>query len=176
MNPPVSVEGVYLKNNNNKFTIFFKEEVTKSEKELNEMYNKEELISWILKHGKEIKFAQKINDHKLEISNIKVMNILGGSKLGSKSNKFTIYSLILNYNYSFVDGQSSNYIGTLTLTENKKPHPPFKNVKIICTYSKKVFTLSISYTDDDNTTNNMKKVQLAHSIRNMIIPFKKAIC
>ena len=62
------------------------------------------------------------------------------------------------------------------MTENNKEHPPIDNVIIKCTYSNKNISFSMSYFDNDETTNNMKKVQLAHSIRNMIVPFKESIC
>lgn len=177
MNPPPHVNGVYLKNDKNNFTIYFKDGVSKSEKELNQFFNKEELLTWILNQGKELKFSQDINNHSLDITSIKVLNILGASsKLGEKSKKFNICSLKFNYQYSFLNNESAIYKGKLIMTENNKEHPPIDNVIIKCTYSNKNISFSMSYFDNDETTNNMKKVQLAHSIRNMIVPFKESIC
>jgi hypothetical protein len=90
---------------------------------------------------------------------------------------FLLFFSLFNYKHNFKkDLSTSIYEGTLILKENDEFHPPINDVIFKCSYKNNIISLSLSYIDDDKTTTDFKKNQIAHCIRNCFIPFKLEIC
>ena len=182
MDPPEQVQNVFLINTNNDFTIYFKtflNNTTNIEKEL----SKDTFLAYFLNYCKNIKYSLDTSNKILNITGIKVLNIVNNSSL-AKKNKLSneSISLLVNYVSSYSEIAKNLIIkGAIQVEKGDSLMCAIHNLVIDISIDedklqkKKRLKFKLTYTNLAEDINAFYKKNIAHYIRTLIIPFKLSL-
>ena len=183
MDPPVQIQDVFLTYKNNDFTIYFKtflNNTTNVEKEL----SSDTFLAYLLNYSNNIKYSLDTSTKILNITDIKVLNIVNSSSL-SKKNKDTkneTISLFMNYQSTCSESAKNLMIESdLQVIKGDTLMCTINNLVVMIGITEDKFqkknklTFKLTYTNSAEDINAFHKKNIAHSIRKLIIPFKLSI-
>jgi hypothetical protein len=182
MNPPEQLQNVFLQHNTNDCIISFKTFLNKTTSVENEL-STDNFLGYVLNYSNDVKYALNTSNKTLNITGLKVLNILNSSSLSKGRNSSTEnISLLMNYNTTYSKTENKLTInGTLKVMKESKLMCSIKNLVIVVEIledkfqPKKSLKFILKYTNSAPDVNAFQKKNIAHSIRKILIPFKLAI-
>lgn len=184
MEPPLEVEKVFLKSSNNKYQILFKT-CLKDPKSMECELSKDSFLGYMIQHSTKVKHTLDTKTKVLRIYDIKVLNIIKSSTLTSKVCNHDKIEINLNYNSIYSEDENGKHVkisGDTNIFKNNELLCNIPEMKISCTICNgsfgnkdKYFEFNLSYTNSATDINDFQKKNIAHSFRNLFVPFKLAI-
>ena len=182
MDPPVQIQDVFLTNKNNDFIIYFKTFLNNTTNVENEI-SKDTFLEYMLHYSNNIKYSVDTYNKILNITDIKILNIVNKSALSNKNKSPNeSISLLMNYDSTYSESAKNLIIeSALQVKNGDKFMCAINNLVIVIEITedklqkKKKLTFKLTYTNLAEDINAFNKKNIAHSIRKLIIPFKLAI-
>lgn len=172
MNPPPHVESVYLKKNGtNNFEIYFSTSV-KDAKKINSYLKDESFITEALKLGSLYSFESKKETNEIFLNKIKPISIKGSNYQKGKTDFF---DLKLKYEITNKTETTINYKINGKKFFKDELESTFNDITMFVKLENNRLYLSMKYTDNNENLNNFQKYQMAHFLRNSLVPYKKEI-
>ena len=182
MDPPVQIQDIFLTSKNNDFIIYFKTFLNNTTNVENEI-SKDTFLAYVLNYCNNIKYSLDTSNKILNITDIKILNIVNKSALSNKNKSPNeSISLLMNYDSTYSDSANNLIIeSTLHVNHGNKFMCTINDLVIVIEikedklHKKKKLTFKLTYTNLAEDINAFNKKNIAHSIRKLIIPFKLAI-
>jgi hypothetical protein len=184
MEPPLEIEKVFLKQSQNKYQILFKTAL-KDPKFMESELSKDSFLGYVLGHSSKVKHTLDTTKKVIRIYDIKVLNIIKSSTLTSKVSNHDKIEIIIHYDSIYSKDNSDSRVNISGITDIFKNNELLCNIqdmKITCTICNgsfgnkdKYLEFNLSYTNSATDINDFQKKNIAHSFRNLFVPFKLAI-